>query len=61
MGTINMTGHNIKNLRFAEDIDCLAVSEQEWRSAPKKTKLMTNNIAAFTNDIKGIFFTKASV
>ena len=68
LGTVKIGGRTITNLRFADDIDGLAGSEQELSSlvsninhaccrygmeiSAEKTKVMTNNKDGFTNEIK---------
>ena len=67
-GTISIAGRTITNLRFADDIDGLAGSEQELAQLverieqtsraygmeinAEKTKLMTNNINGIHKEIK---------
>ena len=67
-GTVSIGGRTITNLRFADDIDGLAGSEQELVSlvehldntaedygmeiSAPKTKLMTNNITGINTDIR---------
>ena len=67
-GTVGIAGRTITNLRFADDIDGLAGSEQELAQLveridqtsraygmeinAEKTKLMTNNINSIHKEIK---------
>ena len=66
-GTVSIGGRKITNLRFADDIDCLAGKEEEptnlverldkastaygMEISAKKTKLMTNNTGGINTDI----------
>ena len=66
--TVSIGGRNITNLRFADDIDCLAGREEELADLverldktstafgmqfnAEKTKLMTNNTNGFSTDIR---------
>ena len=65
-GTVSIGGRTITNLRFADDIDDLAVEEEEVASllerlvkastaydleiSAEKTKLMTNNTSGINTD-----------
>ena len=65
-GTVSIGGRTIANLRFADDIDCLAVEEEEVASlverldkastaygleiSAEKTKLITNNTSGINTD-----------
>ena len=65
-GTVTIGGRTITNLRFADDIDDLAVEEEEVASllerlvkastaydleiSAEKTKLMTNNTSGINTD-----------
>ena len=67
-GTVSIGGRTITNLRFADDIDGLAVEEEEVASlverldkastaygteiSAEKTKLMTNNTSGINTEIK---------
>ena len=67
-GTVSIGGRAITNLRFADDIDCLAGDEQELANMverlektstsygmkinAKKTKLMTNNTQGISTEVK---------
>ena len=68
IGTVNIGGRTVTNLRFADDIDGLAGTEPELNRlvtslneactkygmeiSAEKTKVMTNNINGFENEIK---------
>ena len=67
-GTVSIGGRTITNLRFADDIDCLAGEEEELAKlvgrldkaftaygmeiSAEKTKLMTNNTGGINTEIK---------
>ena len=67
-GKVSIGGRNITNLRFADDIDALAVEEQELEAlvesldktctrykmeiSAEKTKLMTNSVNGIQREIK---------
>ena len=67
-GTVSIGGRTITNLRFADDIDGLAVKEEELENlvgrldkastaygmeiSAEKTKLMTNNTSGINTEIK---------
>ena len=67
-GTVNIGGRTITNLRFADDIDCLAGEEKKLAKlaecldkasttygkeiSAEKTKLMTNNTSGINAEIK---------
>ena len=64
-GTVSIRGRTITNLRFVDDIDGLAVEEEELAKlvecfdkaygmeiSAEKTKLMTNNTSGINTDIK---------
>ena len=67
-GTVSIGGRAITNLRFADDIDHLAVEEEELAKlvecldkastaygmeiSAEKTKLITNNTSGINTDIK---------
>ena len=67
-GTVSIGGRTIANLRFADDIDGLAVEEEEVASlverldkastaygleiSAEKTKMMTNNTSGINTEIK---------
>ena len=63
-GTVSIEGRTITNLRFADDIDGLAVEEEELANlverldkastveiSAEKTKLMTNNTSGINTEI----------
>ena len=66
--TVSIGGRTITNLRFADDIDCLAGEEEELANlvehldkastaygmeiSAEKTKLMTNNTSGINSEIK---------
>ena len=68
MGRLSISGRNISNLRFADDIDALAEEEQELEAlvesrdktctrykmeiSAEKTKLMTNRANGIQREIK---------
>ena len=67
-GTVSNGGRTITNLRFADDIDCLAGEEEElanlverrdktstaygMETSAEKNKLMTNNTSCINTEIK---------
>ena len=67
-GTVSIGGRTITNLRFADDIDCLAGEEEKLAKlaerldkasttyckeiSAEKTKLMTNNTSGINAEIK---------
>ena len=67
-GAVSIRGRTITNLRFADDIDCLAEEEEElaklgeyllkaspaygMKVSTEKTKLMTNNTSGINTEIK---------